>query len=127
MKGAETRLIRYILRSANALFLKYIFSKLHLLAFLTGPERKTHFACKKPSNGRFYSSMRRVYCCFLITFGFVLGCSQSNYKTTGFPGDQDRFLPASRDYDQRERVDDSMLFNKGNFDPYDDLDPDSLD
>lgn len=63
--------------------------------------------------------MGRVYRCFLITFGFVLGCSQYNYKTAGFPGDQDRFLPGSRDYDQRERVDDSVDFNKGNFDPDD--------
>ena len=63
--------------------------------------------------------MCRVYRCFLITFGLVLGCSQYSYKTAGFPGDQDRFLPASRDYDQRERVDDSVDFNKGNFDPDD--------
>jgi hypothetical protein len=69
--------------------------------------------------------MRRAYCLFLITFGFVLGCGQNNYKTAGFPGDQDRFLPASRDYDQRERVDDSMNFNRGNFDPFD-PDPDSF-
>ena len=69
--------------------------------------------------------MRRAYCFFLITFGFVLGCGQNNYKTAGFPGDQDRFLPSSRDYDQRERVDDSMNFSKGNFDPYD-PDPDSF-
>jgi hypothetical protein len=69
--------------------------------------------------------MRRTYRCFLTTFVFVLGCSQNSYKTAGFPGDQDRFLPASRDYDQRERVDDSMLFNRGNFDPFD-PDPDSL-
>ena len=69
---------------------------------------------------RFEMNMiRRAYCCFLIAFGFVLGCSQYNYKTTGFPGDQDRFLPASRDYDQRERVDDSIDFNNGNFDPDD--------
>jgi hypothetical protein len=37
----------------------------------------------------------------------------------GFPGDQDRFLPASRDYDQREQVDDSIDSNEGNFDPDD--------
>jgi hypothetical protein len=55
----------------------------------------------------------------------MLGCGQNNYKTAGFPGDQDRFLPASRDYDQRERVDDSTDFNKGNFDP-NDPDPDFL-
>jgi hypothetical protein len=61
----------------------------------------------------------RLYCCFLIAFGLVLGCSQYNYKRAGFPGDQDRFLPASRDYDQRERVDDSIDFNNGNFDPDD--------
>ena len=69
-----------------------------------------------------FTPMRRAYSYFLIAFGFLLGCAQNNYKTTGFPGDQDRFLPASRDYDQRERVDDSMNFSKGNFDP----DPDSL-
>jgi hypothetical protein len=45
--------------------------------------------------------------------------SQYSYKTAGFPGDQDRLLPASRDYDLRERVDDSINFNKGNFDPDD--------
>jgi len=61
----------------------------------------------------------RASCCFLIVFGFVLGCSQHNYKTAGFAGDQDRFLPASRDYDQRECVDDSIDFNNGNFDPDD--------
>jgi hypothetical protein len=61
--------------------------------------------------------------CFLITLGLVIGCSQNNYKTAGFPGHQDHFLPASRDYDQRERVDDSIDFVKGNFDPDDpDLD-----
>jgi hypothetical protein len=68
--------------------------------------------------------MRRAYCCFIITFGFVVGCGQNHYNTAGFPGDEDRFLPASRDYDQRERVDDSMNFRKGNFDPFD-PDPDS--
>ena len=67
------------------------------------------------------TGMRRAYCCFLIVVGFVLGCSQYSYKTAGFPGDQDRILPASRDYDQRERVDDSINFNKGNFDPDPDL------
>jgi len=65
------------------------------------------------------TGMRRAYCCFLIVVGFVLGCSQYSYKTAGFPGDQDRIRPASRDYDQRERVDDSINFNKGNFDPDD--------
>jgi len=65
------------------------------------------------------TGMRRAYCCFLIVVGFVLGCSQYSYKTAGFPGDQDRLLPASRDYDQRERVDVSIDFNKGNFDPDD--------
>jgi len=65
------------------------------------------------------TGMRRAYSCFLIVVGFVLGCSQYSYKTAGFPGDQDRILPASRDYDQRERVDDSINFNKGNFDPDD--------
>ena len=25
--------------------------------------------------------MRRASCCFLIAFGFVLGCSQYSYKT----------------------------------------------
>ena len=63
--------------------------------------------------------MRRAYCCLLVAFGFVAGCSQYSYRTAGFPGDQDRLLPASRDYDQRERVDDSIDFNKGNFDPDD--------
>ena len=66
-----------------------------------------------------FNRMCRAYLCLLITFGFVLGCGQNNYKTAGFPGDQDRFLPASRDYDQRERVDDSINFSKGNFDPDD--------
>ncbi|MBV9297966.1 MAG: hypothetical protein JO066_03245 [Verrucomicrobia bacterium] len=66
--------------------------------------------------------MRRACCCYLIAFGFLLGCAQNNYKTAGFPGNQDRSLPASRDYDQRERVDDSINFSKGNFDP----DPDFL-
>jgi hypothetical protein len=61
--------------------------------------------------------MRRAYCCLLIAFVFGLGCAQNDYKTAGFPGDQDRLLPASRDYDQRERVDDSIDFSKGNFDP----------
>ena len=65
--------------------------------------------------------MRRAYCCFLIAFSLVLGCSQYSYKTAGFPGHQDRLLPASRDYDQRERVDDAIDFNKGNFDPDPDL------
>jgi hypothetical protein len=72
-----------------------------------------------------FTRMRPTYCWFLITFCFVLGCGQNNYKTVGFPGDQDRFLPASRDYDQRERVDDSMNFTRGNFDPFD-PDPDAL-
>jgi hypothetical protein len=57
--------------------------------------------------------------CALITLGFVTGCSQNSYKTAGFPGHHDRLLPASRDYDQRERVDDSVNFNHGNFDPDD--------
>jgi hypothetical protein len=67
--------------------------------------------------------MRRAYCCFLITFIFVLGCAQNQEKTAGFPGKpQDRLLPASMDYDQREEVDDDSLnFRNGNFDP---LDPD---
>jgi len=69
--------------------------------------------------------MRCAYCCFLITFAVLLGCSQNDYRTAGFPGDQDRFLPASRDYDQRERVDDSIDFRNGNYAPYD-PDPDFL-
>jgi hypothetical protein len=62
--------------------------------------------------------MRRAYCCLLTTFIFVLGCAQ-NQDTVGFPGKhQDRLQSASRDYDQREEVDDDALnFQKGNFDP----------
>jgi hypothetical protein len=66
-----------------------------------------------------FTPMRGAYCCLLVMLALAIGCSQTNYKTAGFPGDQDRFLPASRDYDQRERVDDSINFNKGNFDPDD--------
>jgi hypothetical protein len=63
--------------------------------------------------------MRRAYCCFLITFILVLGCTQNSQTTTaGFQGKQDRFQTASRDYDQREEVDDDTLdFRNGNFDP----------
>jgi hypothetical protein len=63
--------------------------------------------------------MRRAYCCLLTTFVFVLGCAQNHDKTVGFPGKhQDRLQSASRDYDQREEVDDDALnFHKGNFDP----------
>jgi hypothetical protein len=86
---------------------------------------KTRFLRAKNFQMEDFTLMRRAYFCFLITFGFVLGCGQNNYKTVGFPGDQERFLPASRDYDQRERVDDSTNFNKGNFEPYD-PDPDFL-
>jgi hypothetical protein len=43
----------------------------------------------------------------------------------GFAGGQDRFLPESRDNDQRERLGDSMNFTKGHFDPFD-PDPDAL-
>jgi hypothetical protein len=67
--------------------------------------------------------MRRAYCLFLITSVLVLGCSQNQVKTVGFPGQsQDRFQPVSRDYDQREEVDDDSLeFQNGNFDPDPDL------
>jgi hypothetical protein len=63
--------------------------------------------------------MRRAYCCFLITFVFVLGCAQNQQKTVGFPSkQQDRLQPVSRDYDQREEVDDDSLnFQNGNYDP----------
>ena len=66
-----------------------------------------------------FTPMHRAHCFLLITAGFVIGCSGTSYKTAGFPGDQDRLVPASSDYDQRERVDDSINFNKGNFDPDD--------
>jgi hypothetical protein len=68
--------------------------------------------------------MRRAYCCFLITSILVLGCTQNSQITAGFPGKhQDRFQTASRDYDQREEIDDDTLdFRNGNFDP----DPDYL-
>ncbi len=67
--------------------------------------------------------MRRAYCFFLITSVVVLGCSQNQVKTVGFPGQrQDRLQPVSRDYDQREEVDDDSLeFQNGNFDPDPDL------
>jgi hypothetical protein len=71
--------------------------------------------------------MRRAYYCFLTAFIFVLGCAQNQNKTVGFPGKpQDRLSSASRDYDQREEVDDDALnFRNGNFDPID-PDPDFL-
>jgi hypothetical protein len=67
--------------------------------------------------------MRRAYCFLITTFIFVLGCAQNQEKTAGFPGKhQDRFQPASRDYDQREEVDDDPLsFHNGNYDPDPDL------
>ena len=67
--------------------------------------------------------MRRAYCFLVTTFIFVLGCAQNQEKTEGFPGKhQDRFQPASRDYDQREEVDDDALnFKNGNYDPDPDL------
>jgi hypothetical protein len=63
--------------------------------------------------------MRRAYRFLLVTALFALGCAQTPVKTVGFPGKhQDRLQPASRDYDQREEVDDDALsFHKGNFDP----------
>jgi len=68
--------------------------------------------------------MRRAYCFLLITSLFVLGCAQNPVKTVGFQGEhQDRLRSTSRDYDQREEVDDDPLnFRNGNFDP----DPDFL-
>jgi hypothetical protein len=70
--------------------------------------------------------MRRAYCCFLSAFFFLLGCAQNQDKTVGFAGKhQDRLPSTSRDYDQREEVDDDSLnFRNGNFDP--DPDPDTL-
>ena len=67
--------------------------------------------------------MCRAYCFLITTFIFVLGCAQNQEKTEGFPGKrQDRFQPASRDYDQREQVDDDSLdFQNGNYDPDPDL------
>jgi hypothetical protein len=62
--------------------------------------------------------MPRAYCCFLITILFVLGCAQTPVKTVGFPGKPQDHLQTSRDYDQREEVDDDTLnFHNGNFDP----------
>jgi hypothetical protein len=63
--------------------------------------------------------MRRAYCYLLITSLSVLGCAQNQVKTVGFPGKgQDRLQSASRDYDQREEIDDDTLdFHHGNFDP----------
>jgi hypothetical protein len=63
--------------------------------------------------------MRRGYRFLLIATVFVLGCAQTPVKTVGFPGKhQDRLQPNSRDYDQREEVDDDTLnFRNGNFDP----------
>ena len=70
--------------------------------------------------------MRRAYCCFLSAFLFFFGCAQNQQKTYGFPGDQESFQPASRDYDQRAMVDDDALdFRNGNYDPID-PDPDFL-
>ena len=68
--------------------------------------------------------MRRAYCFFLTAFVLVLGCAQNQHQTVGFPGKhQDRLQANSRDYDQREEVDDDTLdFRNGNFDP----DPDFL-
>jgi hypothetical protein len=63
--------------------------------------------------------MRRAYRFLLITSLFALGCAQNNVKTVGFPGNhQDRLQATSRDYDQREQIDDDTLdFRHGNFDP----------
>jgi hypothetical protein len=63
--------------------------------------------------------MPRAYRFLLITSLFALGCAQNNVKTVGFPGNhQDRLQAASRDYDQREQIDDDTLdFRHGNFDP----------
>ncbi len=63
--------------------------------------------------------MRRAYRFLLITSLFALGCAQNNVKTVGFPGaQQDRLQATSRDYDQRELIDDDTLdFRHGNFDP----------
>ena len=63
--------------------------------------------------------MRRAYCYLLITSLSLLGCAQNQVKTVGFPGKhQDRLQSASRDYDQREEIDDDTLdFRHGNFDP----------
>jgi len=63
--------------------------------------------------------MRRAYCYLLITSLSLLGCAQNQVKTVGFPGKhQDRLQSASRDYDQREEIDDDTLdFYHGNFDP----------
>lgn len=63
--------------------------------------------------------MRRAYCYLVITSLSLLGCAQNQVKTVGFPGEhQDRLQSASRDYDQREEIDDDTLdFQRGNFDP----------
>jgi hypothetical protein len=63
--------------------------------------------------------MRGAYYCLLIFFVLILGCAQKTQTTYGFPGKhQDTFQPVSRDYDQREQVDDDTLdFTNGNFDP----------
>ena len=63
--------------------------------------------------------MRRAYCFLLITSVFVLGCAENQVKTVGFSGKpQDHLQATSRDYDQREQVDDDTLdFRNGNFDP----------
>jgi hypothetical protein len=63
--------------------------------------------------------MRRAYCFLLITSLSLFGCAQNQVKTVGFPGKrQDHLQLTSRDYDQREEVDDDTLnFHNGNFDP----------
>ena len=54
--------------------------------------------------------MRRAYCFFLSAFVLVLGCAQNQNKTVGFPGKrQDHLQATSRDYDQREEIDDDTL------------------
>ena len=68
---------------------------------------------------RKYTRMRRAYYFLLITSLSLLGCAQNQVKTVGFPGKhQDHLQLTSRDYDQREEIDDDALnFHNGNFDP----------
>jgi hypothetical protein len=81
--------------------------------------RKGLFACEELPHSGDILDMRRAYCCFFTTFIFVIGCAQNHDKTVGFAGKrQDRIQSVSRDYDQREEVDDDALnFRNGNFDP----------